>query len=231
MELVGIGDEQNWQHEEQQDVSKDEVGSEETKLGDLAEEFTTRLGDCVPSHSVPLSSPPGNVGGVSLELTSQCQSNDELEEESLNGDDSDHTRQGSGEAETLKEHQHDEEDKENDDGNGVGNGSEDGTELLAAHAEKRTRATSQSEHTSQDTSVDGHRTQGDDTDTDQGARWLWVGKTSRLIRSIALVGDTGLGVDEQVRDERDGNKDKRAKNLAHEDVCEVSTRNIARELS
>lgn len=212
-------------------MSKDEVSSKETKFGNLAEEFTTRLGDGVPSHGVPLSSPPGDVGGVRLEFSSQCQSDDELVDKSLNGDDSDHTRQGSWEAEALKEHQHDEEDKKNDDGNGVGNGSKDSTKLLATHAEQGTRATCQSEHASQNTSVDTDRAQGDDANSDQGTSRLRVGKAGRLLGGIALVSDTGLGVDEQVRNKRDGNQDKRAENLTHEDVGEVSTRNIARQLS
>ena len=43
-----------------------------------------------------------------------------------------------------EEHDH-EEDKEHDDGDGVGNGGQDSTELLAAHAEDGSHATSHTE--------------------------------------------------------------------------------------
>lgn len=71
-------------------MSQDEVGSEHAKLTDLAEELTTRLRHSMPAHGVPFAGPPGNVGSVSLELSSQCKRNDELEDESLDGNDGDH---------------------------------------------------------------------------------------------------------------------------------------------
>ena len=42
--LVGVGNQQDRKHEEKKDVTKDKVCGEEAQLGDLAEEFTTRLG-------------------------------------------------------------------------------------------------------------------------------------------------------------------------------------------
>jgi len=76
VELVGVGDQQQREHEEEKDVSKDEVGSEHAQFTDLAKELTTRLRNGVPAHGVPLSSPPRDVGGVRLELTSESQGDD-----------------------------------------------------------------------------------------------------------------------------------------------------------
>lgn len=123
MEPVRIWDQQDWKHEEEQDVPQDEVGSEEPKLGDLAKELATRLGECVPSHGVPFTSPPGDVGGIALELTSKSQRDDELEDEALDSDHSDHAGQSPRENEAFEEHQNNKEDQEHDDSNGVGNGS------------------------------------------------------------------------------------------------------------
>ena len=184
----------------------------------------------MPAHSVPLSCPPRDVGSVGLELTSESADDDDLEEESLDGDDCNHTRQGSGEAEALEEHENNEEDEEDEDSDGVGNGSQNRTELLAAHAEKGSRATSQCKHTSQDTGVDGDGSQSDESNTDQGTGLDRSGKVASLLGGIAPVINTGLGVDEEEGDESNGNQNERTKDLAHEDVGEVSTRNIAREL-
>lgn len=43
MELVNVRQAQSRQHDEQDDVSENEIGGEESKLGDLAEEFSSRL--------------------------------------------------------------------------------------------------------------------------------------------------------------------------------------------
>jgi hypothetical protein len=135
MAPIGVWDQQERKHEEKQDVAEDEVGSEHAQLSDLAEEFTTRLRNRVPSHCIPFSGPPGNVGGISLELTSEGKSDDELEEESLDGDNSDHTRQRPREAEAFKEHEDNKEDEEYKDGNGMSDSGEYSSKLLAAHAE------------------------------------------------------------------------------------------------
>ena len=92
-------------------MSQNEVGSEEPKLGDLAKELTARLGESVPPHGVPFTSPPGDVGGIALELASESQRDDELEEEALNGDHGDHAGQSPRENEALEEHQNNEEDQ------------------------------------------------------------------------------------------------------------------------
>ena len=43
MELVDERDAERWEHEEHQEMSKNEVGSKEAKLGDLAEKFSAWL--------------------------------------------------------------------------------------------------------------------------------------------------------------------------------------------
>ena len=64
-------------------MTQNKIGREHGKFSDLAEEFTSRLSDCVPSHGIPLSAPEGNVRGVRLELTSQTGRNDQLDKEPL----------------------------------------------------------------------------------------------------------------------------------------------------
>lgn len=123
VELINIGDEQDRKHDEEKNMAKDEIRSKHAQFRDLAEELTTRLRDCVPAHSVPLSSPPCDVRGVGLELTSEGESDDKLEEESLNGNNGDHARQCLYEAESFQEHHNFEESEEHDDSNSVGDGS------------------------------------------------------------------------------------------------------------
>ena len=132
VELVNIGNEKHWQHEEEQNVSEDKVGSEIAKLSDLAKVLTAGLGDGVPTKCIPLASPPRNVRCVRLELASEGQRNDELVDETLDGDDGDHSQQSLGEAPSFKEEHNFEECQEHDDGYGVGDCSEDRTEFLAA---------------------------------------------------------------------------------------------------
>jgi len=83
MELVGVGDGESGQHEEENDVAQNEVGSEITQLGNLAKELTARLGQRMPPHVVPFTGPPGDVGFIMLELTGQSQGNDQLVNEAL----------------------------------------------------------------------------------------------------------------------------------------------------
>src|SRR5690242_1419008 len=229
VELVGIGDHQDWEHKEKQDVSQDEIGSEEPKFGDLAEEFTARLGECVPSHGVPFTGPPGNVGSVGLELTSERKCDDELEEETLDGHHSDHTGKRPRETETFQEHHDHKEYQEHDDSDGVGDGSKDSTKLLTAHAEERTRATSQGEETSENTGVDSDRAESDDRNTDQSTRGLGIAGADIIRVKLGLtIPNTGLRVDEQEWNDGDGNQDQGTKDLSHEDVGEGCARNISR---
>ena len=50
VELVNVGNAQRRQHDEEQDVTKNEVGGEEAHLCDLTEELTAWLGQSVPSE-------------------------------------------------------------------------------------------------------------------------------------------------------------------------------------
>lgn len=134
VELVDVGDQNDREHDEEKEVTEEEIRGEHAQLSNLAKELTSRLGQCVPTHSVPFTSPPSDVRGVGLEFTSEGQSDDELEEEALDSDDGDHTRQGLGEAPSFQEHHDFEECEEHDDGDGVGNSGQNSTELLAAHA-------------------------------------------------------------------------------------------------
>lgn len=120
VELVGVGNGQSRQHKEKNDVTQDEIGSEVTQLGNLAQEFTARLGEGVPTHVVPFTSPPSDVGLIVLELTGKGERNNQLVDEALDGHGGDHARDSSRPAEGLQDEQNLEEDKQNDDSNSVG---------------------------------------------------------------------------------------------------------------
>ena len=125
MKFVDVGDAENWQHDEHQRVAKDKVGSEQAELGDLANVFSTWLRHRMPSHRVPFTSPPGDVGGVLLELASQRQRNDQLEDKSLQGNHGNHAQQGACEDPSFQEEHHFEEGEQHDDGSAMSDGSQD----------------------------------------------------------------------------------------------------------
>lgn len=228
MGLVNEWDQQGRQHDEEQEVAEDEIGSEVTQLSDLAEELTTRLRDRVPTHSVPLAGPPSDVSRVGLELTSERKTNDQLVDESLDSNDCNHAKQGLRKLESFQEEHNFEEGQEHDDGNGMGDGSENRAELLAAHTKHWTHAAGHTEESGKDTSIDGDRSGCDDTDSEKRVFradrdtlwWIWV----------VLNGHTGLSVDVQVRNQSDGDQEKRTNDFREKDVREVSSRHISGKL-
>lgn len=226
MELVDVRDTNGWQHDEEQDVAKDEVGREETHLGDLAEEFATRLGQSVPSKRVPLAGPPCYVRGIGAEFSGQSQGDDELVDETLDGNDSDHTGKRLGEVPTLEEVHDLEEDDEGDDGDGVCNSGEHSTELLAAHAEHGAHTTSHAEEHDGNTGVDSDRTECDKDQADDG-----VGRSNVDTIHVGVgLTNTSASVHEQVRQHGHSNPDKRTHNFSEEDVGELGTGCVAGEL-
>jgi len=70
VKLVAEWDQKSRKQDEKDDMAEQEITSKETKLSDLAKEFTTRLRDGVPAHVVPLASPPSNICVVASEFTS-----------------------------------------------------------------------------------------------------------------------------------------------------------------
>ena len=115
MEGVDVRDQERGKHEEQQQVTQAEVRREVSQLSDLTQELTARLREAHPSHAVPFTGPPSNVGRVGSELTSEGQSNDKLVDETLDGDHSNHTRKSLGEVPAFQEVHDLEEDDEGDD--------------------------------------------------------------------------------------------------------------------
>lgn len=97
MELVDIWDAERWQHDKKQQVSQDEIRSEVTKLSDLAKEFTPRLGNRMPAHTVPFASPPSDVRLIMLELSGQREGDDELVYKTLDSSHGDHSEDTSRE--------------------------------------------------------------------------------------------------------------------------------------
>lgn len=207
-------------------MAEDEVGREEAHLGDLAKEFTTRLGQSVPSKRVPLASPPCYVGGIGAEFSGQSQGDNELVDEALNGDNSNHARKSLGEVPALQEVHDLEEDDEGNNGDGVCNGGENGTEFLAAHAEQGTHATSHAEEHDGNASVDRDGTESHNNQADDR-----VGRGDVDIVHVGVgLKNTGTSVHEQVWQNGHGNPDKRANDFSEEDVGELGTRSVAREL-
>lgn len=209
MELVHEGNAEGWQHEEKKKVTQNKVGREVTQFGDLTQELTARLRDGVPTHAVPFSSPPGDVGLIVLELTSQCQANYQLVDEPLNGNHGNHAENTTRPGPSLKEEHNLENGKQDDDSNSVGDGSENGTELLAAHAEERTHTTGHTEEGTRHTSVDTNRTECNDGNTQDRVRLVFI---------VCCLLNTGSGVDVKVRDNADTDQDQRDENFAVEDV-------------
>lgn len=224
VELVDVGDEQSRQHDEQDDVAKNEVGREEAHLSDLTEELTAGLGQSVPSEGVPLASPPSDVGSIGTELSGKSNGNDELVDETLDGHGGDHAGKSPGEVPSLEEVHDLEEDDEGNDGDGVSNRGKDSTKLLAAHAEDRTHTASHAEEANSNTSVDGNGTESNNNQTDDGVRG---GQVSAVVVGLD---DTSSGVHEQVGKDGDGDEHKRADDLGEENVSELRARSVTREL-
>ena len=86
VELVDVWDGDDWKHEEEQEVSQDEICREHAQFGDFAKIFSTRLREGVPTHGVPFASPPSDVCRVGSELASQSKGDDQFEDESLESD-------------------------------------------------------------------------------------------------------------------------------------------------
>lgn len=103
MELVNIRNDEEWQHDEENDMTEDEISCKHAELGDLAQELTPWLGHGVPSHVIPFACPPSNVGTIRLELTSERERDDELVEEALKSHDSNHAQNGFGKVESFED--------------------------------------------------------------------------------------------------------------------------------
>lgn len=204
VELIHVRNAQGRQHDKQNEVTQDKVRREITQFGNLAKELTARLGHGVPSHAVPFSSPPSDVGLIMLELTSQGQGDDELVDEPLDGSHGDHTKNTPGPRPALEEKHDLENGKQDDHGNGMCDGSKDSTELLTAHTEDGSHTAGHTEERASDTCVDSDRSKSDDCNSQNG------------IELVAVVGwllDTGSRVDVEVRDDGDTDQDQRGKNL------------------
>lgn len=103
MELVNVWHAQSWKHDKQDHVSENEIGGEETKLGDLAKELSSWLRECVPSERIPFSSPPCYVRLVTLEFSGKRKGDDQLVDESLESHHSDHSQKCFGEYPSFEE--------------------------------------------------------------------------------------------------------------------------------
>jgi len=91
MSLVNLGNRNNGQHDEENAMPEDEITSKHAKLGDFAKVFSCWLRHGMPPHRVPFTRPESDIGCVRLEFSGECQGNDELIYESLDGTCSDHS--------------------------------------------------------------------------------------------------------------------------------------------
>ena len=226
MEGVDVRDQERGKHEEQQQVTQAEVRREVSQLSDLTQELTARLREAHPSHAVPFTGPPSNVGRVGSELTSEGQSNDKLVDETLDRERGDHANKHLGEAPSLKEkHDLPHDDKDNN-GDGVSDSGQYSTEFLAAHAENRSHTASHHEEDSRNTGVDTDRSECNDGNTDKGIGGCQI--SARCIR-VDGTSSSGSRVDVKVRNEGHSNEEKGTDNLSEEDVTEAGTRCISRQ--
>ena len=207
-------------------MTQGKVGREVPKLGDLAQELTARLRHSVPPECIPLATPPGDVGCVCSELTSQRQADDELVDESLDGHSRYHSEQCLRETPAFQEEHDFEEDQEHDDSDCMSNSGKDGSELLTAHAEKWSHTTSHSEETDGDTSVDCDRSESNNAYSKQRIRRLESVGGSGLVVGPS---DTGTCVDVKVRDQCDSNGDERTDDLGDDHVRKACTRSVTRQ--
>jgi hypothetical protein len=215
MEGVDIGNGEGWEHDKQKNMAEEEIVGEITEFSDLAQEFTSRLRECVPSHVVPFSSPPCNIGLIVFEFTSQCERNDDLVYEALESHRSDHSRDGSGPAEGFKEEHGEEQKQEDNNGNSMSDSGENSTELLAAHAKQWAHTTSHAEEHARNTSIDTHGSESDNSNTKDGVR-----------SPFDIIGVHCPGVDVQVRNQCGTNTKQGRNDFAEEDVGDASSGDI-----
>ena len=204
-------------------MTEDKVAGKQTEFDNLAQEFTARLRHRVPTHVIPFTRPPCNVGIVASELTGQSKSDDELVDKALDSDHGNHTEDCSGKIEVLEEEHDFKHDEEHDDRDGMCYSCQNGTELLAAHAEDRSHTTCHTEEADCNTRINGNRSEGDDTNPQQSV--ILFGRAV----SCCILHDTCLSVDEEEWDQSQSNHYQWRDDLAQEDVGKVSPRNIARD--
>lgn len=219
MKFVDVWNAKRWKHDKHDDVAQDEVGSEEPELSNLAKVFSSRLGHRVPSHRVPFARPPSNVRRILFEFSGQAESDDQLEHKALESHDCNHTKKCFGKDPALKEEHHFPKSEEHNDSHTVSNGSEDGTKLFAAHAQDGSHTAGHGEETGKNAGVDSNRSEGDNSNPDE-----------RVCRRFHIGGNACLGIDEEVRDQGQADKDKGPYNFTEEDTGKVCTWNIARKL-
>lgn len=134
MELVNVWDAEGRKHQEENYMAQNKVGSKVAKFSNLTEELATRLRHRVPTHVVPLSCPPSDIGLVMLEFSGQCERDDQFVDKSLNGSHGNHSKNTARPIEGFQK-EHDLEDREKHYySNTMGDSSEHGSEFFAAHA-------------------------------------------------------------------------------------------------
>ena len=96
MKLIDEGN-QNWgRHNEQQQVTQDEVRTPEGHFHDLHDELSGRLGDGIVSKAtaVPFTSPPSSVCFIVFEFTRQEDRNEDLRQGTLNSNNGNNSQDG-----------------------------------------------------------------------------------------------------------------------------------------
>ncbi len=167
---VKVRNEAGQRQTEQQDVCSEEIGREQRHLDDLDNKLTSRLAEGVTTKTttVPASRPPSAVGLVMLELTREYQSDQDLEDGALDGNDGDNAKHGVRGVPELEEPQELKGNNDTDNGENVSNRCHDRTKLSAAVVERRAKEHADQEEDEQDGSVPYDGTEGNDGDTDDG---------------------------------------------------------------
>jgi hypothetical protein len=193
---VEAGNEGGDGEDEEEEVTGEEVGSEERELDNFADHLTTGLSPGGSAHAatVPLARPPSAVDLVVLVLARDEDRDENLEDRALDGDRRDNTEHGVADLPPFEDPEELEEGDHSDDGTEVGDTGHNRTEL-ARGADHGTDGDRGEEEDEKEDEVEDDRTEGDDGDTEE---------------TVDL--GVGEGFDEEVgdgedRSESEGNQD------------------------
>lgn len=191
--------------------SCDEVASEERHLGQLDDEFTSRLGPRRRAHtaSVPFSGPPRAVDLVVLVFSRDTDRDEDLEDASLDRNGRDETEDGVTEIPPLENPKEFEEGDHADDRTDVRDRGHDRSKVAAARAANWRDKERGEEEDDEEDSVEDDRTESDDGDAEE-----------RIDLGI------GKGLDEEVRNGEDDGQSEGCEDLVRdcktEQTCQLS---------
>lgn len=192
---------QQWQLDEEQAVAENKVTAKHHGFDNLTQELSGRLGHGHPAQTggVPLTRPPRSVGLIVLEFSSQAQANNQLQDQSLNGNGGNHTKKGLLEHKALQEPHDFKEDDLDNDRDTVGNTRHHGRCLLATNTQQWTSAARDGKQDHERTCVDDNRSKRHNSQSQDRVDWLGISHTVLSVHEG--VGNKGRCGNKQWNDE------------------------------